>query len=167
MSIPKNEEIRDNLMIEFSKTVGNFGLSPVEARLFAHLYLSKEPLTLDDMSEALGKSKTSMSTSVRTLSDLNLVTRVWKKGVRKDLYQANNQLFKTFMNSYINKWIDTTKHQKDALENNKHLIDQKRKEESSEELSNLYERMHDILEFHILVERLFRSMKETGIDEAD
>ncbi|UJL47571.1 MarR family transcriptional regulator [Virgibacillus sp. NKC19-16] len=165
MNIPNNEEIRDNLMLEFSKTVGNFGLSPVEARLFAYLYLSEEPLTLDDMSEALGKSKTSMSTSIRSLSDLNLVTRVWKKGVRKDLYQANNQLFKTFMNSYINKWLDTTKHQKDALEDNKHLINEKKKKESSEELTTLDKRTHDILQFHILVENLFRKMKETGIEE--
>ncbi|WP_373895638.1 GbsR/MarR family transcriptional regulator [Virgibacillus natechei] len=165
MNIPKNEEIRDNLVIEFSKTVGNFGLSPVEARLFAYLYLSENPLTLDDMSEALGKSKTSMSTSIRTLSDLNLVTRVWKKGVRKDLYQANSQLFKTFMNFYINKWLDTTNHQKEALEDNKDLIERKKKEESSEELTTLDERMHDILQFHILVEKLFRNMKETGIDE--
>lgn len=167
MNIPNNEEIRDNLMMEFSKTVESFGLSPVEARLFAYLYLSEEPLTLDDMGEALGKSKTSMSTSIRALSDLNLVTRVWKKGVRKDLYQANNQLFKTFMNSYINKWLDTTKHQKDTLEDNKHLIDEKKKKESSEELTTLDERMHDILEFHILVENLFRNMKEARINEDD
>ncbi|MBP1968980.1 DNA-binding transcriptional regulator GbsR (MarR family) [Virgibacillus natechei] len=160
MNIPSNEDIKNNLMIEFSKTIENFDLSSVEARLFAYLYLSEKPLTLDEMGEAIGKSKTSMSTSVRTLADLNLVTRVWKKGVRKDLYQANNQLFKTFMNSYITKWIDTTNRQKGALEESKSLIHQKKKEESSGELVQLDKSLNDILEFHSLVEELFRDMKQ-------
>lgn len=99
-------------MIEFSKTIELFGLTTVEARLFAYLYLSEEDLTLDEMADALGKSKTSISTNIRSLAELNLVTRVWKKGVRKDLYQANSQLFKTFMTSFQRKWIDIARRQK-------------------------------------------------------
>ncbi|HLR03579.1 MAG TPA: transcriptional regulator [Virgibacillus sp.] len=154
------ENITYEIILEFAKTIEMFGLTPLEARLFVYLYLQDQPKSLDDMSEALGKSKTSMSTSIRNLSDANLVTLVWRKGVRKDLYVANNQLFKSFMNSYTNKWINATKHQKDALGKNQRLINQKKKDESSEELTKLDERLNDILEFHTLVENLFRNLPQ-------
>lgn len=73
------EKFTNKIIIEFAKTIELFGLTPAEARLFVYLYLQEEPQTLDEMGEALGKSKTSMSTSIRSLSDSNLVTRVWKK----------------------------------------------------------------------------------------
>src|SRR5699024_9630593 len=92
-----------------------FDLSQLDALLFVYLYLAYEPLTLDEMSAALGKSKTLMSKSDRNLSDVNLISRVWKKGVRKDLYEVNSNLFRLFMNSHINQWIAVTKHQKEII----------------------------------------------------
>ncbi|MUV36597.1 putative HTH-type transcriptional regulator [Lentibacillus sp. JNUCC-1] len=82
------ETVSDQIIMEFAKTAELFGLTTLEARLFAYMYLEDRPLTLDEMSEAIGKSRTSMSNGVRGLLDLKLVTRVWKKGERKDLYQA-------------------------------------------------------------------------------
>src|SRR5699024_7994400 len=118
------------------------------------LYLEERPLTLDDMSEALGKSKTSMSNSVRSLLDLNLITRVWRKGVRKNLYEANTQLFKSFMNSYTTKWIDAINHQKDSLmEINKHLEIKKKKNESNEKLTIIDQHLNKIIEFHELIDK--------------
>lgn len=161
MKGPNTENLTNKIMLEFSKTIEMFGLTTLEARLFAYLYLSKQPLTLDDMSEALGKSKTSMSTSIRSLSELNLVTRVWKKGIRKDLHQANTQLFKTFMNAYINKWIEAAIRQKTSLEDINNLMEQKKSSgESDEELINMEQQLKDMIEFHKHVEALFREMKQ-------
>ncbi|WP_042224544.1 GbsR/MarR family transcriptional regulator [Oceanobacillus manasiensis] len=160
MKLPQNENVTNEIMIEFSKTLEMFDLTPLEARLFAYLYLYEKPFTLDEMSEVLGKSKTSMSTGVRTLSDLNLVTRVWKKGVRKDLYQANTQLFKTFMNFYINKWIDATIHQKDSLEETNKSVKQNLSQNNTPELEKLSSKLQDIITFHTKVEHLFRQMKQ-------
>ena len=56
------------------------------------MFFHNEPLTLDDMTEELGMSKTSMSTSVRALSDLKLVERAWKRGVRKDLISSEQMI---------------------------------------------------------------------------
>ncbi|GAB3060551.1 GbsR/MarR family transcriptional regulator [Virgibacillus ainsalahensis] len=160
MFYPNNEETVNKIIIEFSKTIEMFDLSPVEARLFAYLYLTNEPLTLDEMSEAVGKSKTSMSTSIRTLSDINLVTRVWKKGVRKDLYQANTQLFKSFMNSYISKWVEAANHQKDSLDTIKVQIETDNRNGSSEEFDLIDMKLNNIIEFHTQVGELFRKMKQ-------
>ncbi|WP_404451663.1 transcriptional regulator [Virgibacillus necropolis] len=151
------DQLTNKIVIEFAKTIELFDLTPLEARLFAYLYLIEDPMTLDEMSEAIGKSKTSMSTSVRSLLDLNLVTRVWKKGVRKDLYQANGQLFKTFMNSYINKWIDATNHQKSSLEEIKKNLDDT---SSDSDLMDIYNRLKSIMDFHKNIEDSFRDMKQ-------
>src|SRR5690606_36675970 len=110
------DDITKKAIGEFAKTLELFRLSTMEARLFAYLYMTNNTLTLDEMSDALGKSKTSISTNIRRLLELNLVQRVWKKGVRKDLYEANSPLFKTFMNHYLSGWINTAKQQKASLE---------------------------------------------------
>lgn len=153
-------DITNKIMVEFSKTAEMFDLTPIEARLFSYLYLEEEPMTLDDMGEALGKSKTSMSNSIRGLADLNLVTRVWKKGVRKDLYEANTQLFKIFMNSYIHKWIEATGYQKKALEEiNKHIKQQDKQVVSNEELATIDHYLDDMIAFHNEVEASFKNIK--------
>ncbi|MBR3118712.1 GbsR/MarR family transcriptional regulator [Oceanobacillus profundus] len=156
----QTNDIIVNIMIEFSKTIELFGLTTVEARLFAYLYLSEEDLTLDEMADALGKSKTSISTNIRSLAELNLVTRVWKKGVRKDLYQANSQLFKTFMTSFQRKWIDIARRQKISLEEiNNHYKDKSSNELTLEEQTILTERLNEIIIFHAQIETLFKNMK--------
>src|SRR5699024_388730 len=152
------ENITYEIILEFAKTIEMFGLTPLEARLFVYLYLQDQPKSLDDMSEALGKSKTSMSTSIRNLSDANLVTLVWRKGVRKDLYVANNQLFKSLINPLPKQRISATKQQKNALCKEQRLTNQKKKDESADVLTKLDELLDDILEFLILVVNLFRNL---------
>ncbi|WP_174616208.1 GbsR/MarR family transcriptional regulator [Virgibacillus ihumii] len=149
------EDLTKKIITEFSKTIEMFGLTTLEARLFVYLYLEEAPMTLDEMSEALGKSKTSMSTSIRSLSDFNLVTRVWKKGVRKDLYVANEQIFKTIMNSYTGKWIDAANHQKDSLYDIK-------KQFKNENIPNspLNNRLNNIIKFHQQLEKAMREIKQ-------
>lgn len=152
---PNTEKITHNIIIEFAKTMEMIGLSPLEARLFVHLYIEEKPMTLIGMSDALGRSKTSMSTSIRSLSDLNLVTRVWRKGERKDLYEANDQLFKTFISTFVNKWIDATNHQQESLmEIQKHLG-----EHNLEQGPKLNEQLVKIIDFHRRVESSFRDIK--------
>ncbi|ASN06591.1 transcriptional regulator [Virgibacillus necropolis] len=152
-----NDQLTNKIVTEFAKTIELFDLTPLEARLFAYLYLIENPMTLDEMSEAIGKSKTSMSTSIRSLLDLKLVTRVWKKGVRKDLYQANAQLFKTFMNSYTNKWIDAANHQRSSLGEIQKSLDIT---SLDDDLLPIYNRLSTIMDFHKKIETFFLDMKK-------
>ncbi|MBU8790378.1 GbsR/MarR family transcriptional regulator [Oceanobacillus caeni] len=154
-----NNEKTEQIITEFSKTVQLFGLHPLEARLFSYLYLSGRALTLDEMSEALGKSKTSMSTNIRSLLDMNLVQRVWRKGVRKDLYKANSPLFKTFMNFYITEWVNAAKSQKETLEEIQIMIDKQNKEPSTD-VKNVSNRLKEIIAFHSEIESLYERVDE-------
>ncbi|HLR62127.1 MAG TPA: helix-turn-helix domain-containing protein [Lentibacillus sp.] len=155
MQNPTSENAAYDIILEFAKTIELFGLSPLEARLFVYLYLQEQPKTLDEMSEALGKSKTSMSTSIRSLYDAKLVTLVWRKGVRKDLYEAKNQLFKQFMSNYVNKWIEASTHQKNALKK----IEQELNNDDAEQPTSIVKRLNEIIDFHEQIDSSFQKLK--------
>ncbi|NBJ69142.1 MULTISPECIES: MarR family transcriptional regulator [Clostridia] len=160
MNKPQSEHITNKILVEFTKTIEMFGFTPLESRLFAYLYLADKPMTLDDMAEALGKSKTAMSTSIRTLADQNLVTRVWKKGVRKSLYKAHTQLFKALMVSYMNKWVEAAHQQRSSfLEIEQQIKEMKASEAEWIQGRQVEERLLEIIEFHQEMEDLFRDMK--------
>jgi len=100
----KHEKARERIIETIAQNIHLFGLTPSTGRQYGMMYFQNEPLTLDDMTEQLGMSKTSMSTSVRALSDLKLVERAWKKGVRKDLYHTSEDWYQSFIDLFSIKW---------------------------------------------------------------
>lgn len=95
----------ENMVIDaISETMDLYGVTPSIGRLYGILYFKQEPLTLDDMSAELGMSKPSMSTGIRALQQIHYVHKVWQKGVRKDLYVAEKDFFKTFTSFFSNMW---------------------------------------------------------------
>lgn len=68
------------------------------------MYFKHQPITLDEMKEALGMSKPSMSTSVRKLQEINIVQKVWQKGSRRDSFMAEKNFFNYFSQFYGMKW---------------------------------------------------------------
>ncbi|PKR79348.1 hypothetical protein CEY16_00500 [Halalkalibacillus sediminis] len=111
-------------------------------------------MTLDDMKETLGKSKTSMSTAIRTLLDYNLVERVWVKGVRKDLYQAEKDLYHKFMKTYVNRWLNAIERQKENLSSIKNELE---KESTPHHFTE--NRIKEAIHFHESLETAFLSIQ--------
>ncbi|GGF16092.1 putative HTH-type transcriptional regulator YvaV [Halobacillus andaensis] len=87
-----------------AKNMNLYGVTPSIGRLYGVLYFAEEPMTLDDMREALEMSKTSMSTGVRALSDMKMVEPSFKKGVRKDLYKSEEDWYKSFTSLFGSRW---------------------------------------------------------------
>ena len=100
----KLEKARERIIETIAQNIHLYGLTPSAGRQYGTMFFHNEPLTLDDMTEKLGMSKTSMSTSVRALSDLKLVERAWKRGVRKDLYQVTDDWYQSFIDLFSIKW---------------------------------------------------------------
>ncbi|KOP83414.1 transcriptional regulator [Cytobacillus solani] len=98
------ERVRERVIETIAKNMNLYGITDSIGRLYGMLYFQNHPMTLDEMKEELGMSKTSMSTSVRTLTDLKMVEKVWKKGTRKDLYQAEEDWYQTFIDFFSIKW---------------------------------------------------------------
>ncbi len=63
-------------------------LTQQQGRIFGLLYLSPEPLSLDEISLALQQSKSNVSVNARGLVEWRLAQRVRVEGSRKDHYVA-------------------------------------------------------------------------------
>ncbi|MFH1874623.1 MAG: hypothetical protein ABH859_05490 [Pseudomonadota bacterium] len=72
-------------------------------QIYALLFLSAEPLSLDCISERLSLSKSNVSINIRLLEDFNLVRKVWVKGSRKDYYAAERVYPKKVLRDFLEK----------------------------------------------------------------
>lgn len=88
-----NIELAQDRIIE---TVGNicskFGLNHFMAQLYVVLYMSIEPLSLDDLVQRLKVSKSNVSVTIRELERWGVVRKIWVKGSRKDFYEAKAEI---------------------------------------------------------------------------
>jgi DNA-binding transcriptional regulator GbsR (MarR family) len=103
-----NEELvaqaRERVIESVARNMHLYGVTPSIGRIYGTLYFEKEPMTLDELKEELKMSKTSMSTGVRTLLELNMVEKVWRKGERKDLYQVKGDWYQNFIDRFCTQW---------------------------------------------------------------
>ena len=87
---PTDDPITRRFIEDAGSTTQALGVGRVVGQIYAYLYFSEPPRTLDDMKEALGISKGSASMGVRQLEQWGAAQRVWVKGDRKDYYSAND-----------------------------------------------------------------------------
>ena len=92
---------RDNFIEGAGHLASTIGLSRVIGQLYAILFLSNEPLCLDDMAERLKISKGNASVNIRELEKLGVVRKVWVKGSRRDFYEAELDLEKLIKNGIV------------------------------------------------------------------
>jgi len=83
---------------DFTQTIG-FGRNI--GQIYAQVYFSSAPQSLDDLTESLGISKGSASMSVRQLEQWGALKRVWIKGERKDFYQTTEEFGKIIRKALI------------------------------------------------------------------
>ncbi len=88
-----NNNSKNNFQVEFANTAGmlasRLSLSPTVGQIYGLLYMSPEPVSLNEMVEKLGISKGSASVNIRILESWGAVRKVWVDNTRKDYYEAN------------------------------------------------------------------------------
>jgi DNA-binding transcriptional regulator GbsR (MarR family) len=72
-----------------------WGLPKGMGAIFAVLYLSPSPLSLDEIVQQTGLTKGAISTNVRALARMGLVRPSAKLGDRKDYYEAETDFYKS------------------------------------------------------------------------
>lgn len=88
---------QDVFLERINQLCNKFGLNNIMAQLYAVLYLSNKPMSLDDMVERLKISKGSVSVNIRALERYNAVRQVWVKGSRRDYYEAEGEIVKVII----------------------------------------------------------------------
>lgn len=95
------ERAQHNFIEGIGRLSSTLGFSKVMGQLYALLYFSEKPLSLDDMVKRLTISKGSASINIRELEEKGAVKKIWMKGSRKNFYEAEPDLWKITKNRII------------------------------------------------------------------
>jgi DNA-binding transcriptional regulator GbsR (MarR family) len=89
---------------QIAENMSTFGLPSTLGRVLGIIYLNRRPMTLSELSEATGMSKTRMSQVVRELAELGIAEKVFTKGVRQDLYDVERDYYQIFISLFTETW---------------------------------------------------------------
>jgi DNA-binding transcriptional regulator GbsR (MarR family) len=92
--ITRRTSTRDIFIEGWGRLGTSWGISKMMAEIYALLYISPTPQTLEEMSRQLETSRSNISTNVRGLVDLGVVHKVIVRGERKDYYTAEDDITK-------------------------------------------------------------------------
>jgi len=87
-------EARQRMIENLSRISEFWGYSRAMGGLYAALYLSQGPVSLDELVPIVGVTKGAISTNVRALEQLGMVHRHVRAGDRKDYYEADTDFWK-------------------------------------------------------------------------
>ena len=88
----------NRFMASIGALAESFGINKFMAQLYAVIYLSDKPLSLDELVERLGASKGNISLNIRELENWGAVKNIWVKGSRKDYYEAEPDIKRVIAN---------------------------------------------------------------------
>ncbi len=83
---------RADLIETTAKAAMSLGLPKSTGQIYGLLYLSPQPLALEEIAEQLSISKASVSTGVRELVARQVLRQVFVPGERRDFYEAQGDL---------------------------------------------------------------------------
>nr|WP_295970716.1 GbsR/MarR family transcriptional regulator [uncultured Bacillus sp.] len=90
-----------------AENMRTYGIPITVGRVLGIIYMNRSPMTLDQLSESTGMSKTRMSQVVREIIDFNIANKVFEKGVRKDRYTVEQDYYQTFISLFSSSWQKT------------------------------------------------------------
>jgi DNA-binding transcriptional regulator GbsR (MarR family) len=124
--------------------------------IFAVLYLSPTPLSLDEIVRETGLTKGAVSTEIRGLARMGLVHRSSRLGDRKDYYEAEadfyaavRSILKERQNSEFDRAVRSVKDTLTTMEENW---------EESEDWNFVYERVQALQEFFDAIDSLSQAV---------
>ena len=79
---------------------GKYGLALSIGRVFGLLLASEGPLSLDEIAETLGISKSGASVAARDLERVGVVRRLGTPGSKRVLYEATDEMESTFTGTF-------------------------------------------------------------------
>jgi len=94
MTKPTLSESRNHFVQGMSRISNFWGFPKAMGAIYGAIYLSPDPVNLDELVEQVSVSKGAVSTNVRQLERLNMVHRHLQVGDRKDYYTAETDFWK-------------------------------------------------------------------------
>ena len=98
-------------ILHWGEMGSRWGVNRTVAQVHALLYLSPEPLTADDIVEALSVARSNVSSSLRELQNWHLVQATHQMGDRREFFSTSHdvwQLFLTVVQQRMEREIEPT-----------------------------------------------------------
>lgn len=115
----QDAKIRERFIDLGGRSAQRLGLPRSLGQIYAVLYLSPRPLSLQDLMDALHISKGNASMGVRQLKAWSALEQVWVKGDRRDYYQANphfRSVLKHLLGVLIKPRLESTARQLEEMQ---------------------------------------------------
>ena len=150
------QQLKQNFISGLSNISGFWGFPKGMGAIFAVLYLTPGPLSLDELVTQTGLTKGAISTNVRGLSRLGLIHPASQLGDRKDYYQAETDFYRAVRailqerrNSDFDRAVETVRLSLEKLEAGDH---------SDPERAFLVERLHALKDFFDALDSLVNAV---------
>ena len=104
---PQNERF----ILHFGEMGSRWGVNRTVGQIYALLFISEQPLHADDISEALGFSRSNVSMGLKELQSWRLVRMGHQVGDRRDYFETPKdvwEIFRTLMEEKRKREIDPT-----------------------------------------------------------
>ncbi|MFA8439633.1 GbsR/MarR family transcriptional regulator [Pueribacillus sp. YX66] len=144
----KIEEMQDVIISAIAQTMVIYGVSVSVGRIYGVLYFSDVPMTIDEIKDEVAMSKASVSNGLRELLEIEMVSKVWKKGERKDHFIAEKDFIRNLLTFLVKnlrqertllyKAIEQAKPVFDRISNDT-SIDEKFREQAKQNLKYIAE----------------------------
>lgn len=150
------KKIKEDFTQGLSQISRFWGFPKGMGAIFAVLYLSPTPLSLDEIVQETGLTKGAISTEIRALARIGLVHRSTRLGDRKDYYEAETDFYaairsilKERQNSEFDRAVRSVKETLEIMEEN--WVE-------NEEWQFVYERVQALQEFFDAIDSLTRAV---------
>lgn len=138
-----------------------YGIAPLAGRLWAILFLSTEPMSLEALCAATGAAKSSVSVALRGLAQARVAHRLSPRGDRRDYYEAVTdpwQMLADWNRLYFQPEITMFRDSADRLER---ALDADAEAPSGEAGDELRQRIAAMRELCDVFEDLFGQLERT------
>jgi len=85
---------REALIHALGRQSAFWGMGKTAGEMYAALYLSIEPLSLEELAGRLNVTKGNISIAIRQLEQIGMVKRSWQKGDRRVFFEAETDFWK-------------------------------------------------------------------------
>ena len=158
--VTTSNQIKQNF-VQGMRGISQFwGFPKAMGAIFAVLYSSSTPLSLDEIVESTGLTKGSISTNVRTLTRMGLIHPVTRIADRKDYYEAESDFYKSVQtilkgrqNNEFDRAINSVKETLNQLESGEGSFDKK-------ERAFLIERLKALQDFFDAIDNITRAISK-------
>ncbi len=151
---------------EISETWGR--VSALAGRVFALLFMAGRPMTLDEMAEQLGRSKSNVLVNVRTLVELGLASPAWVPDSRRDHYQVADDFGNIVMRAFMRRLGDNLAGNRRVVEQTKRLLDALPDDDQNDAaLAAMRTRVETASRFYVTMGSLYENFAGVGGIDTD